>query len=147
MTPTPTIFVLDDDLGRCQAMRRELASSFPALSARFFATASETISAMEQDLFEAVLISLDHDLVASDDRGGAPNDPGTGRDVADWLAAQQPVCPVIIHTTNYWAALGMERVLTDASWPVGRVAPYDDLTWIGEAWISEVHRQLGGKLA
>jgi hypothetical protein len=140
---TPTVLILDDDTRRCDAMRGQLASSFPALSVRIFAAASEMISAMEQALPDTVLISLDHDLLPSEDRGGADGDPGTGREVADWLAGQEPVCPIIIHSTNLWAALGMEQVLRDAAWPVGRVAPYDDLTWIGEAWISEVKRQLG----
>jgi hypothetical protein len=65
---------------------------------------------------------------------GAEFDPGTGRDVADWLATNRPVCPVIIHSTNDLAVPGMQRVLEDSGWNCRCVTPYGDLDWIREIW-------------
>ena len=69
-------------------------------------------------------------------------DPGTGREVADYLAAKTPVCPVVIHTTNTPAALGMEMVLKDAHWKTYRVLPFDDLEWIPTDWFRTVRRAI-----
>lgn len=86
-----------------------------------------------------VLISLDHDLESTD-----PDlNPGSGREVADWLATQEPVCPVIVHSTNVPAAAGMLRVLEEAGWTTRRVLPYDDLLWINELWRDTVRELLG----
>ncbi|MEX2187996.1 MAG: hypothetical protein WD875_14420 [Pirellulales bacterium] len=55
---------------------------------------------------------------------------------------QPPACPIIIHSTNYPAAIGMEAVLSDSGWRVERVTPYGDLDWIAESWLPLAERLL-----
>lgn len=100
----------------------------------YFDNAPDTIDWFQSNLSTAGLISLDHDLGANRVRNGAEFDPGTGRDVADWLASQQPVCPIIIHSTNDLAVPGMRGVLEESGWNCRCVTPYGDLDWIGEVW-------------
>lgn len=127
------ILILEDDLERQRVMRACLDDRFPQYAARFFATASAMIEYISRhDVDELLLISLDHDLEPID--GSTGEGPGTGRDVADCLAERRPRCPVIIHTTNAPAAVGMQAVLADAGWTTIRVAPYDAERWIRESW-------------
>ena len=76
------------------------------------------------------LIALDHDLVREhrDDP-----DPGDGRDVTRYLATRDPICPVLIHTSNTIAGESMLFSLRDAGWNVARVAPLGD-DWIEAYW-------------
>jgi hypothetical protein len=60
-------------------------------------------------------------------RDGRLLDPGTGREVADDLARRSAVCPVVIHTTNSSAAVGMEMVLREARWKTYSVYPLEGL--------------------
>jgi hypothetical protein len=76
------------------------------------------------------------------DGNGSWRDPGTGLEVANYLAQQRPVCPVIIHSTNTRAAIAMERALADAGWSVTRVPPYGDLDWVREAWLPAARRNI-----
>jgi hypothetical protein len=69
-------------------------------------------------------------------------DPGTGRDVAEYLAQQAPSCPVIIHTTNAIAGDGMEFLLRDAGWNIQRVHPCGDLEWIPSQWFRTVRNAI-----
>ena len=89
-------------------------------------------------------MSLDHDLRLNQERDGTTFDPGTGRDVADFVATESPKCHIIIDTTNRLAAPGMQRVLEESSWTVYYVVPYSDLEWVGDAWIHEVRRAVAG---
>jgi hypothetical protein len=66
--------------------------------AQFFDNAPDMIAWLEKHLTEVVLISLDHDLGANRQRSGKVFDPGTGRDVVDFLVQHPPGCPVIVHT-------------------------------------------------
>ncbi len=77
-----------------------------------------------------MLIALDHDLFT--DNADDP-DPGDGRDVAKHLADCQPVCPVLIHSTNRPAAESMLLTLRDAKWTADRIAPIGD-DWIEAYW-------------
>ena len=97
---------------------------------------------MREHLARCAIICLDHDLGPSRTRDGAEFDPGTGRDVADFLATYDPVCPVNIHTTNTLASPGMEMSLRDAGWSCSRVIPYGDTAWIAEWWIEEVENAM-----
>ena len=67
------------------------------------------------------LICLDHDLGANLIVNGDYQDPGTGRDVADYLSGEEACCPVLIHSSNAMAAPGMMMVLEDG---VGFVHEY-----------------------
>jgi hypothetical protein len=128
------IAVLDDDEGRLACMRRCLCG-FPNLKAQFFDSAPDMIEWLRSHLGTVVAISLDHDLGPNRLREGLAFDPGTGRDVADFLAQYVPSCPVLICTTNSLARPGMELVLSDGGWQTTRVIPAGDLAWINREWM------------
>ena len=54
------------------------------------------------------------------------------------------VCPVVIHTSNSQAALGMELVLKDAGWKTRRVVPFADTDWIQTDWFPAIRRAIVG---
>jgi len=124
-----TIAILEDDTGRTSAMRELLDAHLSQFEHRFFISADAMIEWLAIHLDHLLIISLDHDLEPI----GQAN-PGTGRIVADYLAMKKPRCPVIIHSTNRHAVVGMKQTLEDAEWLVTTVMPYEDLQWVGEAW-------------
>jgi CheY-like chemotaxis protein len=136
-----TILILEDNDDRIAAMQHCLADKFPFFELRFVRSADEAIAWLKGNLSHSICISLDHDLERPEDQPNAP-DPGTGREVADHLAAQSPRCPVIVHSTNAHAAIGMEMVLQDAGWHVQRVLPYGDLEWVRAAWLPLVRQAI-----
>ena len=89
----------------------------------------------------AELISLDHDL---DPEEGVTTDPGTGWDVAKYLAALPPVCPVIIHTSNGERGEWMMGEFDLGGWRSVRVPPLGD-DWIEHDWRLIVRRLLKKK--
>jgi len=91
-------------------------------------------------LDQACLISLDHDL---NPQPGITVDPGTGLEVAEFLAKQSPVCPVLIHSTNYEKAWSMHNEFRFANWQVDRVGPISD-DWIEKLWLPKVKTLLKG---
>lgn len=135
-----TIWIFEDNLDRIAVMRNclddRLGVRTPPVVHR---TAPWFIENIESELSEIRLISLDHDI---EDIDSSTFDPGTGRDVADFLATKQPVCLVIIHSTNVPTAIGMEMTLQEAGWRTRRFTPYDDTEWIGEMWIETVEELL-----
>jgi hypothetical protein len=137
-----TIAILEDDPRRVRTMRRLLGRAFPGFAVVVSDNAPDLIEWLRANLTGVALIALDHDLGPERERDGCRFDPGTGRDVADYLATVPPSCPVMIHTTNSVAAPGMEMVLADAGWKVTRIIPFDDLAWIRREWWPEVRRRL-----
>lgn len=129
------IVVLEDNEDRIRAMADCLADKFPFFELRFFRSAPQAIQWLDEHLSQAACIALDHDLEPSAENG---SDPGTGRDVADFLAWRQPHCPVVIHSSNVPASVGMEMALTDVGWAVSRVLPYENTTWIASAWLTAI---------
>jgi hypothetical protein len=127
-----TIVILEDNVERIAAMDDCLGDKFPFFERRFFRAAPPAIAWLTENVQHAVCISLDHDL---DPESAGDPDPGTGRDVADFLAKASPRCPVIFHSTNRTAVDGMEMALTDSGWGVERIMPYDGCRWIAEAWL------------
>ena len=136
------IIVLEDNAERRAAMSECLRERLYTFDAEFFSEPAETIEHLRGQLDNAILISLDHDMELIADDNGCLRDPGTGRKVADFLAERAAVCPVVIHSTNSAAAIGMEQVLADAGWSVSRVAPYGDLEWVHEAWLPAVRHAI-----
>jgi hypothetical protein len=53
---------------------------------------------------------------------------------------------VIVHTSNEHFAPGMVRVLLDGGWPVARVYPDADHTFVRRAWADQVRRWIASKL-
>jgi hypothetical protein len=142
---TAHIAILEDDGARTAAMRVRLTESFPNYEFVFFNNAPDMIELLRDHLPSAVLICLDHDLGPSRTRNGEAFDPGTGQDVVNYLATQNPLCPVIIHTANYLAAPGMELMLSESGWTCCRVVPVDNLEWIDNAWIHEIRWYLANQ--
>ena len=138
-----TIAILDDEPDRLEAMLPILESCYPQYPVVTFDNAPDMNSWFQDHLSSCALICLDHDLGPNRKRDGKVFDPGIGRDVADFIASFQPVCPIIIHTTNTIARPGMIVVLEEAGWQVEYVSPYSDVTWIGEVWADEVRKTLG----
>lgn len=138
-----TIAILDDEPERIAAMAPLLRTRFSDYFVCTLGNAPDFIEWLRVHLVETALICLDHDLGPNRTRDGVPFDPGTGRDVADFLADQSPACPVIIHSTNGYAVPGMIRVLEDSRWTCRRVIPDSQLAWIKDWWYPEVVRLLG----
>jgi hypothetical protein len=137
------IIILEDNPDRIEEMTRCIKDYFSKCHLVIFDNAPDFICWLQDHLEEVNLICLDHDLGPNRKRDGEVFDPGTGRDVADYLATRTPACPVLIHTTNSLAAPGMEMVLEDAGWAHSRVYPMDDLQWIRAHWIEDVRGVLG----
>lgn len=87
---------------------------------------------------QTALISLDHDL---NPQPGVTADPGTGMEIARFLAGHLPMCPLIIHSSNTDRAWSMYNELRFGGWPVDRVGPLGD-GWIRQAWLSKVRQML-----
>ena len=140
--PRLAICILEDDRERQAAMRQILDERFYQYPAVFFNDARKMIDYLRESLATTVLICLDHDLELIPNHKGKSIDPGTGRDVADWLADQAPVCPLIIHSTNSPAALAMQTLLEEKGWKTARVTPWGDLEWIEQTWKRAVRTAL-----
>src|SRR5260370_32912926 len=125
-------------------MRGWLGDRFYQFEALIFTSAPNLIDFLRQNLGDTLGLSLDHDLEPPSDHRGVGPGPGTGRDVVDYLACQDPACPVIIATTNSSAAEGMEEVLREAHWQTYRVFPFDDLSWIATDWFRAMRRGILG---
>ncbi len=130
--------ILEDDRDRRVAMTQRLMERFPFLRITFFQAASEMITFLEQhDVPDLVIVALDNDLEMIPTPSGNWLDPGTGLDVAEWLARQpEPVCPVVVHTTNTAFGDKMVQCLSAAGWQVARVVPHHDLEWIDAEWFT-----------
>ena len=137
--------ILEDDEERTAAMRNRMADFFHTYEPVFFDNGPDMIDWLQNYLPSTVLICLDHDLGPSRIRNGEAFDPGTGRDVVDFLSTQKPHCPIIIHTSNYLAAQGMEMILNDSGWMNSRVIPVNELQWVDSVWVPEVQKYLGDK--
>ena len=132
------IVILEDNDERQQQMLARLRDRLPPCPVVFFKSAHEMLKILPQHLPGTRVISLDNDLERTDE----DCDPGAGRDVARYLAAIPPACPVIIHSTNTHAAVAMEAELQDAGWQVQRVTPYEDLAWVDREWFWAVREAL-----
>jgi len=139
VTP-PFVAILEDCGERVAEMRGCLVELLPNHRPVFFEDASEMVTWLGAHLAEVALISLDHDLPLPMEMDGRRSDPGTGRMVADYLANQPPVCPVIVHSSNDHFAPGMLQVLLEREWPGRRVYPFDEHRWVRAAWAAEVRR-------
>jgi hypothetical protein len=136
--------ILEDNRDRRVAMIGRLVERFPFLRVVFFETSAAMIAYMTaEDLQDVVVIALDHDLEMIAGPEGDWIDPGTGLDVARWLADQpKPLCPVVVHTTNSRAGTKMMRLLEKAKWNSHRVVPHDDLDWIETDWFRVVRNAI-----
>lgn len=133
---------MDDDERRLGSMNALIEGSFTDYATILIDNSPDTIDWLKDHLSSAALISLDHDLGPNRERDGAVFDPGTGRDVVDYLVTKNPACPVIVHTTNHIARDGMIFALEGAGWKTSFVVPHDDLEWIHGIWKTEIEKYL-----
>src|SRR5688572_14188214 len=105
------ILILEDNAERTAVMVRRLADRFHQFDIEVFGEAGSMIHALDAAWDRLACIALDHDLEMIEGANGRLKDPGTGRDVVEFLVTRQPVCPVVVHSTNTAAALGMEQCL------------------------------------
>jgi len=133
------ILMLEDNRDRIAAFQTAVAK-LPGCELVVWRSAPEMIGALPGHLSSASLISLDHDLVQDT---GDP-DPGDGLMVAEAIAKQGAVCPVILHSTNVSRVQSMMRELGDGGWTTVRVAPVGmGEDWIEESWLPEVRQHAG----
>ena len=107
------ILVLEDNEDRITNFQMVMGSLGKDFSIQIWTDAPTMIAKLPSVLGRANLISLDHDL---NPQPNVNTDPGTGLDVAEFLARQSPVCPVLIHSTNYEKAWSMHNELRFADW-------------------------------
>ena len=128
------ILILEDNGDRIKNFQnavKSLGANFPA---RIWFDAPTMIAELPSTLNQACLISLDHDL---NPQPKVTADPGTGLEVAEFLAKHKPICPVIIHSTNYEKAWSMHNELCFADWQSERVGPIGE-DWIEKLWMPKV---------
>jgi NAD+-processing family protein with receiver domain len=140
------IAILEDNLDRQAAMRACLADRFPMFELRFFDEAAEMIRYLDSHLADTIAISLDHDLDMKHGSDGRLIDPGTGQEVAEYLAGKGLICPIVIHTTNSDGAERMKCVLEHEGWKTRRVMPFNDMRWIESDWFFAMRRAIVGPI-
>ena len=106
------ILVLDDDQNRLDQFKQRLIGHVACC----VKTAPETIRKLAEEPWDVLF--LDHDL------GGttyAPSGPGTGYEVAKWLAEHEDRKPgqIVIHSFNAPGSQNMKSVLPEAFYNPG----------------------------
>ena len=111
------VLVLDDDSSRQRAFMRGLLN----YNVTIVTTAKEAIEALKRREWDAVF--LDHDLKGVVEESG----PGTGYEVAEWLAQNPKRQPpqIFIHTFNPAGAKKMQQALPSAVYHPGVWAKLD----------------------
>jgi hypothetical protein len=132
------VTILDDDKSRRAEMQHSLQHALPEVSLEFFDNAPDMIAWLARHIEKVNLASLAHDLGPSRFRDGMLFDPGTGRDVSDFLVEMDRSFPVIVHTTNGQAGKRMLAMFENAEWPCDRLKPTSDLNWISREWAPRV---------
>jgi CheY-like chemotaxis protein len=128
------ILMLEDNEDRIRNFQNAVASLGRNFSVQIWNDAPSMILELLPLLNQACLISLDHDL---NPQPNVATDPGTGLEVAEFLAKQSPSCPVLIHSTNYEKAWSMHNELRFSGWSVDRVGPIGD-EWEQRLWLPKV---------
>lgn len=108
------VLILDDDIMRHAAFAQRLSGN----EIHHASSAKIAITSLENNV-PYDIIFLDHDLGAAE--GPGLPDPGTGYEVAKWLAEHPDKQPkmIILHTLNPIGAKNMKACLPDAQWLPG----------------------------
>lgn len=130
------VLMLEDDAERLTRFLAVLRALDPAMPLLVWRDAHRMIREAGPLLTSAVLLSLDHDL---EPEPGGP-DPGDGYMVAQWLAAQDVVRPVIVHSSNSERSAWMAGAFDLGGWRHWRVAP------LGDDWVEYDWRRVAGRL-
>ncbi len=132
------ILILEDNDDRACGFQYAVASLGHEVGVRIWRDAPTMIAEGPACFAEALLISLDHDLEAMSGEAY----PGTGLDVAKFLSLHPPLCPVILHTSNFDGRLAMQNRLRAGGWTVATVLPRE-ADWIQASWLPAVRRLIG----
>jgi ADP-ribosylglycohydrolase len=126
-----TILILEDNDERVAAFQKAVRALGDGFELKVWRDAPSMCAESEVYFPTAALISLDHDL---NQIPGATVDPGTGMEVAQFLANYMPVCPVVIHSSNTDRVYSMHNEMRFAGWMVDRVGPLGT-DWIESSWL------------
>ena len=132
------VAILDDDTSRRLEMERSLTEALPNTTLQHFDNAPDMIAWLARNMETVSLISLAHDLGPSRLRDGMLFDPGTGRDVTDFMLELDEAFPVVVHARTCPGSRTILAMLERAGWPSVRVQPKSDLKWIKTAWLPAV---------
>jgi hypothetical protein len=132
------ILILEDDAERIQGFKRAAAKIPFCPALKFWHDAPTMIEEIKVFLPNTMLLSLDHDL---NPQPGIERDPGTGLEVAEFIAKLSPVCPIILHSSNHERVWSMHNELARAGWQVERVGPLGQ-DWIETSWLNKVQKLL-----
>jgi ADP-ribosylglycohydrolase len=132
------ILILEDNDERLAAFREAVASLGSDFELKIWKDAPSMIAECEVFFPSAALISLDHDL---NPVPGATADPGTGLDLAKYLAGFPPACPVLIHSSNTDRAWSMHNELRFGEWTVDLVGPLGT-DWVQTSWLRRLRQLL-----
>lgn len=136
------MIILEDESERERAMTNTL-SDLEGVNPLFFDNVLPLIAWLKANLPECALISLDHDLGRVQTFEGVLVKPGAGWDVVEYLVTQPPACPVVLHSANREAVVGMKKALEKAKWNCRVVTPYPpDLDWVSKDWLRAVKNSL-----
>ena len=131
------ILILEDNGERIAAFEEAVRAMGATI--RLWRDAPTMLAECADCLPFANLISLDHDLMPA--TPDSP-DPGTGLEVAEFLATFPPACEVIIHTTNIERRWSMHNELRHAGWKTTIVAPLTP-DWIKTSWSAAARTAIG----
>jgi ADP-ribosylglycohydrolase len=130
MASMKTILILEDNEERIAHFTKAVQQLGDGYEAKFWRDAHSMCKECATFFPRAALVSLD-DLNPAP---GQKADPGTGLDVARFLAEHCPACPVIIHSTNSDRAWSMHNELRFADWIAERVGPIGS-DWVTTTWL------------
>lgn len=127
------ILILEDDASRVARFEAALGDAWQVIQRP---NVTEMIGVTKKSLASADLLSLDHDLY---DPAHPDVDPGDGLEFVRWLVDQEPMRPVIIHSSNTNRAKIMIGDLDLAKWTAELVMPISD-DWVENDWRTTVDR-------
>ena len=133
-----TILILEDNDDRIADFTRAVKQLGNGYEAKFWRDAHSMCKECEVYFPTTALVSLDHDLNPAP---GVTVDPGTGLDVAKFLADFIPVCPVLLHSSNTDRVYSMHNEFRFAGWSVDRVGPLG-AGWIAVSWLPKARELL-----
>jgi hypothetical protein len=138
------VAVLEDDIDGRQPRFRAAISNLPSSSRIVIHdNAPDFVAWLEKSFASIRLMTLDHDLGPSRDRGGERFDPESGMQVVEALLKRKPAFPILVHSSNPYDAPTMVRRLEEAGWTVRRIVPWGD-EWIPTVWLDAARKLLEG---
>lgn len=131
MSALRTILILEDNEERIADFTKAVKELGDGYDVKFWRDAPSMCKECEAFFPTTALVSLDHDLNPAP---GATVDPGTGLDVAKFLADFIPVCPVLLHSSNTDRVYSMHNEFRFAGWTTDHVGPIGN-GWIATSWM------------